>query len=74
MGGDRKPNFVIFLVLSALIVGGWMVVVWSRKSCLGLVEIASFVFRVLFTDEGCRASPRFQLFVSNVNQGNEEAV
>ena len=46
---------------------------WSRKYCLGLAEIASFVFLVLFKDAGCRASPRSHLFVSDVNQGNKEA-
>ena len=47
--------------------------VWSRESCLGLAEITSFVFVVLFKDEGRRVSPRFHLFVSAVNQGNKEA-
>ena len=46
MGRDRRPNFVIFVVWSALIVGRWVVVAWSRKSCLGPVEISSFVFLV----------------------------
>ena len=46
--------------------------VWSRKSCLGLAEITSFVFLVLFKDRGRRVSPRFHLFVSDVNQGNKE--
>ena len=45
-GRDRRPNFVIFLVWSGLIFGGWMVVVWSRKFRLGLTEISSFVFLV----------------------------
>ena len=44
---------------------------WSRKSCLGLAEIASFVFLVLFKDGGCRISARFHLFVSDVDQGNK---
>ena len=43
---NRDPNFVIFLVWSALIVCGWIVVAWSRNSCLGPAEIASFVFLV----------------------------
>ena len=46
---------------------------WSRKSCLWLAEIASFVFLVLFKDGGHRVSPRFRRFVSDVNQGNEYA-
>ena len=33
-GGDRQPNFVIFLVWSTLTVGGWMVATWMRDSCL----------------------------------------
>ena len=45
---------------------------WSRKSCLGSSEIASFIFLVLFKDWGCRVSPRFELFVSDVDQGTEE--
>ena len=45
-----------------------MVVVWSRKSCLGPAEITSSVVLVLFKDEGCRVSRRFHLFVSDVNQ------
>ena len=46
MGRDRRPNFVIFVVWSALIVGRWVVVARSRKSCLGPAEISSFVFLV----------------------------
>ena len=73
-GIDRKPNFVIFLVWSAFIVGGWVVLAWSRDSCLGPAEIASLVFLVLFTDCGPSVNPRFHLFASDVNQVNEEAV
>ena len=43
---DRRPNFVIFVIWTALIVGGWVVVAWSRKSCLGPAEISSFVFLI----------------------------
>ena len=50
-----------------------MVLMWSRKSCLGLAKIAFFVFLVLFKDGGRRVSPRFHLFVSAVNQRNKEA-
>ena len=50
-----------------------VLVAWSRKSCLRPVEIASFVFLVLFKDGGCWVSLRFHLFVSDVNQGYEEA-
>ena len=45
-GRDRRPNFVIFVIWTALIVGGWVVVAWSRKSCLGPAEISSFVFLI----------------------------
>ena len=48
--------------------------VWSRDSCLGSVEISSFVFLILFNDGGSTRSLRFHLFVSDVNQGNAEAV
>ena len=44
---------------------------WSRKSCLGPVEITSFVFLVLFRDGGRRVSLRFHLFIFDVNQENE---
>ena len=30
-------------------------------------------FQVLFKGEGCRVSPRFYLFVFDINQGNKEA-
>ena len=49
-GRERESNYVIFLVWSALIVGGGMVVAWSRNSCLGPAEIASFVLLVLFRE------------------------
>ena len=52
-------------VWSALIVGGWMVVAWSRNSC--------FVFLVLFENGEPSVSPRFHL-VSDINQGNEDAL
>ena len=64
---DRKPNFVIFVIWSALIAGGWVVVACSRKSCLGPAEFASFVCLVLFKDGGRRVGRRFHFFVSKVN-------
>ena len=48
-------------------------VAWSGKSCLGPIEIAFFVFLVFFKNEGPRVSPIFHIFVSDVNQGSEEA-
>ena len=49
-------------------------VIWSKKSYLGPDEIISFVFLVLFKDVGRKVTPRFHLFLSDINQGNEEAV
>ena len=46
---------------------------WSKKSYLGSAAIVSFVLQVLFKDERRRVSPRFHLFVSNINHGKEEA-
>ena len=46
----------------------------SKKSYLGPDEIISFVFLVLFKDVGRRVTPRFHRFLSDINQGNEEAV
>ena len=51
-----------------------MLVAWSRGGCLEPAEIASFVFVALFKDWRPSVSQRFHLFVSDVNQGNEEAV
>ena len=39
----RKPNLIIFVIWSALIVDRWLVVAWNRMSCLGPAEISSFV-------------------------------
>ena len=62
-GGDRRPNFINFVFWSAIFVGWWVVVLWSRKS----------IFCVLFKDGRRRVSKRFHLFVSVVNPRNEEA-
>ena len=51
-----------------LIIFIFVLVAWSRKSCLGPAKIGSFVFLVLFKDGGCRVGLRFYLFVSDVNQ------
>ena len=63
---NRRANYVIVLVWSVLIVGGW-VVVYSRKCYLG-----SEVFLVFFKYGGRRKSPRLHLLVSDVYQGNGE--
>ena len=75
MGGtDRKLNFVIFIVWSALIAGVW-VVAWSRKYCLGPAEIVSFVCLILFKDGGTGWGTQGESKISSfhVNQWNEEA-
>ena len=37
-----------------------------------ILEITTFVFLVLFKDGGRKLSQRFHLFISGVNQGNQE--
>ena len=46
VGRNRTPNFVIFVVWSALIIDNRVLVPRSIKSCLGPLEISSFVFLV----------------------------
>ena len=46
---------------------------WGKKSYSEPAGIRFIVFLVLFKDGGRRVSPRFHLFVSDVNQGNKEA-
>ena len=74
-GRNKITNFVIFVVWYTLIVGGLVsvgvLVGWSIKSCLGPAEIASFVSLVLFRNVGHKVSPRFHLFVYDVDQGNK---
>ena len=72
MGEKQEALFCYFCNLKYFIVGGRVVVAWSR-SYLGLAEIASFVSLILFKDGGRRVSPRFHLFVPSVNQRKEEA-
>ena len=38
-GRDRRPSFVLSVVCSALIVDGWVVLAWCRKSYIGPAEI-----------------------------------
>ena len=47
---DRRYNFVILVVWSAIIVGRWLVVAWGGNSCFSLAEISSLVFLVLFKE------------------------
>ena len=51
-GGDRRPNFINFVIWSAIFVGWWVVVLWSRKSYLRMAEFAFFVFYSRMGDEG----------------------
>ena len=60
-GRNRRPNFDIFVLSSALTVGGLVLLVWSRQSFLGPVKIASYVFLVLFKEGGRRVSPRLKM-------------
>ena len=48
--GDRRFNFVIFVVWSAIIVGRWLVVAWGGNSYFSLAGISSLVFVVLFKE------------------------
>ena len=50
-GEHRMPHF-IFVVWSALVVSGWVVAAWSRKSYLGLTETASVAYLVRLKDRG----------------------
>ena len=67
-----RSLFFIFVFWIVFIVSWLELVVWSRKIYLIPVEIASFWFLVSFKGRGRRVSPRFNLFVSNIIQGNEE--
>ena len=68
---NKRANFVIFVVWYTLIVGGSVsvevLVAWSIKSCLGPAEIASFVSLFLFKNAERKVSPRFHLFVSDID-------
>ena len=67
-GRDRRPNFVIFVVCSALIVGMWVVVRRNRKSYLGPAEITFFEFLALFKDGERRVSSRFSCVTSGMER------
>ena len=45
----------------------------EQKVFVGPTEIVSFVFLVVFKYGGFRVNPGFRLFVSDFNQGNEDA-
>ena len=44
MGGETEGLILFFVVCSAIIVSGWVVVACSKGSYLGPAEISSFVF------------------------------
>ena len=46
--GETEGLILLFCGWRVLIVGGWVVLAWSRKSDLGTAEIVSCVFLVLF--------------------------
>ena len=72
-GRKTGPNSVIFVFWIALIVGGGGVMRWSRKLYSGPDEIPSFSsWFFLFKDGRSRVSPRFHLYISDVNEGNDE--
>ena len=79
-GGRYEKGWCALVCVEHLHIIGLMVVVMSycgkfmyREHDL-ILEIASFVFLVLFKDVGGRrVSPRFHLFVYDINQDNEEA-
>ena len=78
--GKVGEGLVCFSVCGVSLYNWLMVVVMSycdkftyREFNL-ILEIAPFVFLVLFKDVGGRrVSPRFYLFISDINQRNEEA-
>ena len=47
-GKDRGPNFVIFVVWSALIVGDWVVVASDKSFCLGRLKTHHLCSGILF--------------------------
>ena len=49
--GNRRVNFLLFVVWSAFVVDRWLVVAWTVKSCFVLAEISSLMFLILFKDQ-----------------------
>ena len=45
-------HFVTFIVWSAVVVSGWVVAAWGRKSYLEMVEMSSITYLVHFKDGG----------------------
>ena len=69
--GEKEGLILKFCSWSVLIVGGWVVLAWSRMYYLGPAEIAPCVFLVLFKDGGHKVSPKCHLYVFDVNQMKE---
>ena len=57
-GKDIKPNFAIFVVWSALIIGEYVVVAWGRKCCKSRqkLHLWSYWFNVRMVDAGFKIS------------------
>ena len=72
MGDNRRPTVVVFIVWSALIIGGWVLVGWCRKSYSVPAEISSLCVPGLIRGLGCKVSLKFNLVVSDVDPGNED--
>ena len=73
-GGDKQPNFVIFLVWSTLTVGGWMVATWMRDSCLmagwnRIFCVLGFIFLFLMLIKGMRRRCEFRIFLRDPRDG-----
>ena len=69
--GEAEGLILLCCSWSVLTGGGWVVLVWSRKSYLGPAEIASCAFLVLFKDEGRKVSLKCHLYVFDKNQRKE---
>ena len=55
---NRRPNVVVFAVWSALIVSGWVVVGWGRKSYLWPAEISSLCVPCLVSGLGTQGDSK----------------
>ena len=64
-GKNRRPNFVISVVWSALIACGWVLVSWSRLE--GKLKWHLLCLCTFFNDGGRRESSRFHLFAPDDN-------
>lgn len=74
VGREKQGLILCFVVWRALISSWWLVWACTGESYLVPTEISSFVLLVRFRDWGHRFSVRCHLFVSDINQGNEDFV